>query len=310
MEKTGESAAMIDIEAVTEGFIRWISGPNFRNPYSKATIRIYGRNVHRFLEFLDFDGVERVSEASIHLVRKFVMTGQSGGSAPINTQNVRTGALALFFDYLESTEEHGLFSGNPARALIEDQKHKKGGNVGKATARLRPVLEWDDMDRLQYEASKQETIAGIRDAALIGFIFDTGLRASEICALPHSAAEHYFQGRLRVIGKGDKERLVRFTPEHADRLRTWIRTRARVVSKSDCLFLTDEGNALSTQVLYMIVRRLLERAGIQKAQQGPHLLRHTAASRWLAKGMDLRQVQENMGHSNIGTTSKYLHLLG
>ena len=301
---------MIDVEALTKSFADWISGPNFRNPYSKATIRVYVRNVHRYLEYLDFDGVPSILESSIHLVRKFVMTGQDGNAAPINTQNVRTGALALFFDYLESTEAFGTFSGNPARDLIEAQKHKKGGNVGKATARLRPVLEWDDMDRLQYAASKQETIAGIRDAALVGFIFDTGLRASEICALPFTAAESYFNGRLRVIGKGDKERLVRFTPEHEDRLRSWIRTRVRLVQKSDRLFLSDEGNALSAQVLYMIIRRLLDRAGIQKSQQGPHLLRHTSASRWLAKGMDLRQVQENMGHSNIGTTSKYLHLLG
>jgi integrase len=59
----------------------------------------------------------------------------------------------------------------------------------------------------------------------------------------------------------------------------------------------------------MIVSRLLERAGIHKAQQGPHLLRHTAASMWLANGVELKQVQENLGHSNIGTTSRYLHLL-
>jgi site-specific recombinase XerD len=62
-------------------------------------------------------------------------------------------------------------------------------------------------------------------------------------------------------------------------------------------------------MLYMIVSRLLDRAGIRKAQQGPHLLRHTAASMWLANGIELKQVQENLGHSNIGTTSRYLHLL-
>ena len=61
--------------------------------------------------------------------------------------------------------------------------------------------------------------------------------------------------------------------------------------------------------MYLVIRRLIERTAIHKPQVGPHLLRHTAASLWLAQGMDLRQVQANMGHSSIVVTSRYLHLL-
>lgn len=298
---------MIDIEGLTDSFTRWLCGPNFRNPYSTATIRLYGVTVRRFLEFLDFDGVMEINEVSIHLVRKYVVSGKKNEMAPKNTQTVRTSSLVLFFDYLESVVEN---VGNPAREFIDDQKRKSGGRGGGSASRLKTVLEWDEIDRLRFEAGRSETIAGIRDAALIGLLLDTGLRASEVCGLTIADGDGYLAGRLKVIGKGDKERLVRFESHHASRMQSWLRTRRRLTTRDDRLFVTDQGNGLTIAMLYMIVSRLLRRARIHKAQQGPHLLRHTAASLWLATGVDLKQVQENLGHSNIGTTSRYLHLLG
>lgn len=297
---------MIDIDGLIGRFAVWMAGPNFRNPYSQATIRIYGFTARHFLEYVYFDGVMEASEISIHLVRKFVLNGHDNTIVPKNTQTVRLSALVLFFEYLKSNDE---ISTNPAWAFIDDQKRKRGGHGGNSATRLKPVLEWDEIDRLRFEAGRFETIAGLRDAALIGLILDTGLRASEVCALTAANGEGYLVGRLRVIGKGNKERLVRFEPSHAPQVQSWIRTRQRMFAHAERLFVTNQGNPLTIGILYMIVKRLLERTGIKKAQQGPHLLRHTAASIWLATGVELKQVQENLGHSNIGTTSRYLHLL-
>ncbi|MBU2815922.1 tyrosine-type recombinase/integrase, partial [Acidithiobacillus ferrooxidans] len=273
---------MIDIEGLTDSYTRWLGGPNFRNPYSLATIRLYGVTVRRFLEFLDADGVMELTETSIHLVRKYAVTGGDGTVAPKNTQTVRTSSLALFFDYLGSCEEK---VGNPAREFMDDQKRKSGGRGGRSASRLKPVLEWDEIDRLRFEAGRLETIAGIRDAALIGLILDTGLRASEVCGLTIADGDGYLARRLKIIGKGNKERLVRFEPHHALRMQSWLRTRRRLTTYDDSLFVTDQGNGLTIAMLYMIVSRLLHRAGIHKAQRGPHLLRHTAASMWLANGV-------------------------
>jgi len=297
---------MIDIDRLSSGFITWMAGQNFQNPYSSATIRIYGHTVRRFLEYSGSDGVLDISEAGIHIVRKFVANGIDGTISPKSTQTVRISAIVLFFDYLESD---GVVLMNHARLFLDDQKRKRGGQGGKPATRLKPVLEWDEIDRLAFEAGRLETIAGIRDAALVGLILDTGLRASEVCALTTANGERYLTGRLRVIGKGNKERLVRFEPSHASRMQNWFRMRHRIRAPNERLFVTDQGNPLTIGVLYMIVKRLLERTGIKKVQQGPHLLRHTAASIWLANGVELKQVQENLGHSNIGTTSRYLHLL-
>ena len=93
---------MIDVDGLTDRFTRWLAGPNFRNPYSVATIRLYGVIVRRFLEFVDFDGAMVIQEVSIHLVRKYVISGKNGTIAPKNTQTVRSSSLVLFFDYLES----------------------------------------------------------------------------------------------------------------------------------------------------------------------------------------------------------------
>ncbi|MDA8113293.1 MAG: tyrosine-type recombinase/integrase [Acidithiobacillus sp.] len=297
---------MIDIDSFSNGFIAWMAGPNFQSPYSPATIRIYGRTARRFLEYGSSDGVLDISEAGIHIVRKFVINGIDGAISPKSTQTVRISAIVLFFDYLESA---GAILINQARIFLDDQRRKQGGQGGRPATRLKPVLEWDEIDRLTFEAGRLETIAGIRDAALIGLILDTGLRASEVCALTTANGEGYLTGRLRVIGKGNKERLVRFEPGHASQMQSWFKTRHRIHAPNDRLFVTDQGNPLTIGVLYMIVKRLLERTGIKKAQQGPHLLRHTAASIWLANGVGLKQVQENLGHSSVGTTSRYLHLL-
>ncbi len=297
---------MIDIDKLSSGFVTWMTGQNFQNPYSPASIRIYGHMVRRFLEYSVSDGVLDISEAGIHIVRKFVTNGIDGTISPKSTQTVRISAIVLFFDYLES---EGAVLMNQARIFLDDQKRKRGGQGGKPATRLKPVLEWDEIDRLAFESGRLESIAGIRDAALVGLILDTGLRASEVCALTTANGESYLTGRLRVIGKGNKERLVRFEPSHASRMQSWFRMRHRIRAPNERLFVTDQGNPLTIGVLYMIVKRLLERTGIKKAQQGPHLLRHTAASIWLANGVELKQVQENLGHSNIGTTSRYLHLL-
>lgn len=302
---------MIPLESLVSDFQKWLSGPNFEIPYSSASIRGYVANARRFVEFVDFEGIEDVEGISLQLVKRWVVQSKNG-IAPVSTQMVRYSALRLFFDFLQY--EHG-FPFHPAKALMEEKQRlrqesgRRGGRGGSKQKRLPPVLDLDEIDRLRIEAKRYETIAGYRDAALVDFLLATGLRAEETVSFRLDALNGYYSGRLRVIGKGNKERLVLFPPPPKDSMELWLFMRRRMATTADALFLTDQGKPLTPGILYMVIRRLLKRTGIHKPQAGPHLLRHTAASLWLANGMDLRRVQENMGHGNIVVTSRYLHLL-
>lgn len=306
---------MIDINDWMQQFETWLRGPNFANPYSQVSIRGYCANVRRFLEALDYDGVESLHEVSIAMVRKYIRTGQHGEKSKRSTQYVKMASLMLFYEYLESMD-HSL--PNLAIQYQEENRSKKerrsGGMGGRIEKRLVPVLSWAEVDKLLNHIDRGHTYAAMRDKALVRFILDTGLRAAEVVAMTTQDASAYFEGRIRLVGKGNKERLVRFQPEGfqpegIEAMRNWLQIRHRSHPETDTLFVTDQGNAIPPKMLHTIISRILDRAGIHKAQNGPHLLRHTAASAWLAKGMDLRQVQENMGHSNIATSSRYLHLL-
>lgn len=303
---------MIDRDSLLSGFQNWLIGPHFEIPYSSASISGYVANVRRFLDMLEFDGIEDIDGISLTTVKNWVVQGKRG-IAPVSTQMVRYSALRLFFDWLQY--ECG-FPFHPARALLEEKQRvrqearSRGGRGGSRPKRLPPVLDLEEVDRLRIEAKRHETIAGFRDAALLDFLLATGLRAQETVSFPLDALNGYYTGRLRIVGKGNKERLVLFPAPPKDSMELWLYVRRRMIAHGEILFLSDQGKPLTAAMLYMVIRRLLERAGIHKPQAGPHLLRHTAASLWLVQGMDLRRVQENMGHSNIAVTSRYLHLIG
>lgn len=303
---------MIPIESLVSDFKNWLKSPYFEFPYSERSISGYTANLRRFLEYLDFDGLESLDDVSLAMLRNWIVVSKRG-IAPVSTQNVRFASAKLFFQFME--EERG-FPYNPAVVLQEEKRKlaatgaRQGGRGGSRPKRLPPVLDRDDIDRLRNESKRYETVAGYRDAALVDFLLATGLRAHEAAAFHLDALNGYLSGRLRIIGKGDKERMIRFPPPPRDTLELWLHVRKRLATEAKTLFVSDQGKPLTAAMLYMVIRRLLERAGIHKPQSGPHLLRHTAASLWLADGLDLRQVQENMGHTSIVVTSRYLHLVG
>lgn len=300
---------MIDIDRPLSDFENWLQGPNFPNPYAKTSIRAYLANTARFLNSLDYDGVEHLEEVSIAMLRKYVRTGQDGSISPKQTQNVRMASLILFYDFLILS---GATSNNLARDLKAENGEKiaqNGGTGGRKPVRLIPVLEWQEIDKLLSCVDNGTSYATMRDKALMRLLLDTGLRATETAMLRVEQAQEYLAGKMRVIGKGNRERLIRFEPMGLEAMRNWLQIRHRSGPKTDHLFVSDQGKPIPGKDLHTIVSRHLARARLRKPQSGPHLLRHTAASRWLALGMDLRQVQENMGHGNIATTSRYLHLL-
>lgn len=149
-----------------------------------------------------------------------------------------------------------------------------------------------------------------RDRAIVETLYGCGLRVSELCGLRISrisAAE----GFVRVVGKGDKERLVPIGAEALHWIEQYMRQeRARLPVRKgaeDILFLNARGSGLSRMWVFKVVRGLAIKAGVRKPI-GPHTFRHSFATHLVEGGADLRAVQEMLGHASITTTEIYTHL--
>jgi integrase/recombinase XerD len=174
---------------------------------------------------------------------------------------------------------------------------------------LPDVLSFDEIETIiaQIDLSKPE---GGRNKAILETMYSCGLRVSEVVNLRIS---HLYPeaGFIRVTGKGDKERLVpigRSAIKFINIYKNTIRTQVAAVSgNEDILFLNKRGTKLSRVMIFLIIKKLVRKAGIKKTVS-PHTFRHSFATHLVEGGADLRAVQEMLGHESITTTEIYTHL--
>jgi len=178
----------------------------------------------------------------------------------------------------------------------------------KLSRKLPPSLTADQVRRI-LESPSPKTPLGLRDRALLELLYAAGLRASEILSLRIEQLD--LPGRsARVIGKGDKERLVLLGSVAQESLQRYLDTaRPKLVrAKSGGeVFLGNHGRRLTTSHLWGIVKKAAKTAGLD-TRVYPHLLRHSFATHLLSGGADLRVIQELLGHASIGTTEIYTHV--
>jgi integrase/recombinase XerD len=174
---------------------------------------------------------------------------------------------------------------------------------------LPDILSFDEIENVlsQIDLSKPE---GGRNKAIVETMYSCGLRVSEIVNLKISNL-HLEVGFIRVIGKGDKERLVpvgksavKFINIYKNKIR--VHTAAKP-GNEDILFLNNRGGKLSRVMIFLIIKDLVKKAGIKK-NISPHTFRHSFATHLIEGGADLRAVQEMLGHESITTTEIYTHL--
>ena len=174
--------------------------------------------------------------------------------------------------------------------------------------RLEPrVLNEAEVKRLM-DACRGIKPLVVRDRAIFEIGYGCGLRASEICGL--KVLDLDFESKLlRTRGKGDKARVVPFLGETARSVRTYLDSARPQLFKGrvDNVFLSRLGRPLNRQDMWRILRKRGREAGIAQSRLYPHILRHSFATHLLARGMDMRTLQEMLGHSSIVTTQTYAH---
>lgn len=274
---------------------------------SAHTLRAYRGDLDRFLDFLASDyfaqEVDRIKPQAIDAasIRAFVAARHRAGVGA-KTQGRSLSAVRSLMRF---ACQRGVLESNPATAVRTPKTPKT------LPRHLRPGEVDDVIDAAGVEGPLPE-----RDRALFELLYASGLRVGELVGLDWEQID--LSGRMvRVIGKGDKERMVPFGGPACEALKAWAKRWPEVrenfeadgfgADDEEPVFLNARGGRLSARS----VRRFLDRATANSgvpAGVHPHTLRHTFATHLLEEGADLRTIQELLGHASLSTTQRYTHL--
>ncbi len=261
---------------------------------ARNTLEAYSRDLNRLANYLQANGVRSWPEGNGSQLRTYFSSlRETGLSVRSITRNLVT--IRQFYRFLEKER---IIEENPVPRLL----------LPVESRRLPTTLTHDDVERLLNQPNPS-TRLGLRDRAMLEFLYATGLRVSELVSL-HTQQINLERDYLTVRGKGGKVRVLPFGRWADERLRVYLReVRPKLLQRrtSSVLFLTRSGKALTRQGFWKLIRRYALAAGIER-KVTPHTLRHSFATHLLEGGADLRAVQSMLGHSDISTTQIYTHV--
>jgi integrase/recombinase XerD len=269
---------------------------------SRHTLEAYGRDLTDYASFLGQIGAS-VRSAKIEDVRAYLSALAKRQLAKTSAAR-KLSAVKQFHRFLLS---EGLAKDNPV-SIVE------GPKLGRP---LPKIMSVDEVDRLIAAAkegadrtSGEKKFRAVRLYCLIEVLYATGMRVSELLALPVGAANSNEQVLL-VRGKGGRERLVPLNEAARTALRNFLLLRTGAEASGEGYLFASRGGSghLTRQHLGQELKSLARAAGLAPAKVSPHVLRHAFASHLLAGGADLRAVQQMLGHADISTTQIYTHVL-
>jgi integrase/recombinase XerD len=257
---------------------------------AQRTIEAYRRDLEQFGAFL----ARPLSSATTEDVERYLAQLRAGGAASATIAR-RVAAIRGFFRHQVLVGARG---DNPAAQL----------DLPRRTKKLPRTLSPGEVERL-IDAADGTTPRARRDRALVELLYGAGLRVSEAVGLERAGVD-LEQRLVRVVGKGDKERIVPLGRHAADAVRRYLAHGRPYLDRRHRpqLFLNAQGGALTRAGAFLILRRIAEKAGLEPGRVHPHLLRHSFATHLLEGGADLRSVQEMLGHADLATTELYTHV--
>jgi integrase/recombinase XerD len=224
----------------------------------------------------------------------FIASRVEGGAKPRSTAR-QLSSFRRFFRYIM---REGMRDTDPTSDIEMPR-------IGRS---LPKTLTEDEVESLLSAPNTDEPL-GHRDRAMLELLYATGLRVSELINLKQSQI-NFNQGVLRIVGKGDRERLIPLGDESQRWLKDFIdgpRMEILLERQTDYLFPTRRGDRMTRQAFWHIIKRYAQKAGVRK-KMSPHSLRHAFATHLLNRGADLRVVQLLLGHSDLSTTQIYTHV--
>lgn len=272
---------------------RYVCYLRLERGYSENTVEAYTHDIDYLLNYLRNENL-KTEDVKLDNLENFAAVIYEFGIASSSQARILCGVRS-FFKYLVIS---GILKDDPSELL-------EAPTVGE---HLPEVLSTEEIDRMEaaIDLSKWE---GQRNKAIIELLFSCGLRVSELVNLKFN--DIFERDKfLRIIGKGDKERLVPISESALHEIKLWLYDRNLMKIKpgeQDYVFLNRRGAHLTRTMILIMIKRTAEEAGITKTVS-PHTLRHSFATELLKGGADLRAIQEMLGHENIKTTQIYTHI--
>lgn len=262
---------------------------------SGNTVVSYQNDLLRYLSYLQDKGIHRITEIKPSNIQELVYLLANLGFASSSTAR-NLSAIRMFHKFLV---REGYVEIDPTVNITYPHQSKLLPKT-LTQSEIEMILEQPDI----------ATPRGLRDRAMIEFLYAAGLRVSELISI--SLPDLYFEeGFIRVIGKGSKERVVpiggqaiRFTTRYLEEVRPGL---LRGPNRSNRVFLNMRGRSLSRMGVWKILRGYVDKAAL-KTEVSPHTFRHSFATHLIEGGADLRAVQEMLGHADISSTQIYTHL--
>lgn len=270
---------------------------------SEKTIRAYRIDLEQFIEFGDRLWPVIPDEGTIkEIIREWVKSLQQKWK--VKTVKRKVATLKAFFNYLEFEE---IFQGNPMRKLRFKIKPPQTLPTFMTLEEVAKILK---ITRRTFEASDYSRtpwayVSNLRNLAILELLFATGIRVSELCALTNENVD-LENGWMVVMGKGAKERLLHLGQKET--VRVLKRYKKHTSGRDrDPFFLNRLGNSISSQSVRTMIKKQTKKAKIEK-KITPHTFRHTFATLLLEEGVDIKYIQQFLGHSSIMTTQIYTHV--
>ena len=269
---------------------------------SPNTVESYRLDLKRYLKFLKEEKISSLEEVKQdHVTKLIVALSRLGLKATSIARNLA--AIKSFHKFLA---REGYTQSDPASVIESPKLWRK----------LPVVLHQHEMEKLLDQPTKAIDVKKgatmrlrLRDKAILEFLYATGVRISELIGMKRKNLLLEV-GLVRVIGKGQKERVVPIGEKAIKSVEEYLsdlRPKLANQNSQDVLFLNRRGRQLSRMGLWKILRKYVNKAGIKK-KVSPHTIRHSFATHLLEGGADLRAVQEMLGHADISTTQIYTHL--
>lgn len=280
----------------------FLSALSIEKGFSNNTIEAYKNDLNQFTTFVreqgpKHDGSE-ISWASVDrsFLLNYMINLKERSYAPA-TMARKVAAVKSFFNFLVS---EGTLEKNPAEGIT-------GPKVGKSLPR---AISVEEVERLLEQSAKLSTPEAKRDRAMLELMYATGMRVTELVSL-NVRDVNLKAGYVRCFGKGSKERLIPIHNKAIRAVKSYVDDgRARLLGATGeiALFLNRRGQRLTRQGFWLILKGYARKANIT-TEVTPHVLRHSIATHLLHSGkMNLRELQELLGHANISTTQIYTHL--
>lgn len=259
------------------------------------TIKSYKKDLEQFIEYLkENEGKNSFENIEVFTFRSYIAYLNLELKVNKRSINRKLSAIRTFFKYLL---ENNYISENKANYI----------NTPKFERALPNYLTKEDIAKIRMVINPQK-ITGLRDKAIIELLYSSGLRSMELLELSEYMI-NFEELELRVIGKGNKERITFFSRNAKKYILEYIE-RKKIEYKNynkSVLFVNKDGNKMDPRSLRRLINKYAKLSGLNK-EVSPHVFRHSFATELLNQGVDIRFVQELLGHSSISTTQFYTHI--